>query len=172
MEREVLKIFKNLEGDWLLFREINDVLKDKLEYAEGRATFRSGDDNLDMDERILDYEEFGILKLSKPEKSLKFKRNYVYKYQNEEIEIYLDDGPTKGKLFQKLLKRSNGEEYSFKGTEHICRLDKHNGNYYFKNDREFETYYTIEGKNKRIEIKTLYKKIKAAPNRVDERQTK
>jgi len=130
-----------------------------MEYAEGKAIFRSGD-NLTFKGHLLNYEEFGILKLSELEKSLKFKRNYIYKYFNEEIEIYLDDGLTKGKLFQKLLKRDDGEKCSFDGTEHICRLDKHNVGYIFKNTQEFETYYTIEGANKKIEIETLYKKMK------------
>ena len=77
---------------------------------------------------------------------------------NEEIEIYLNDGLTKGKLFQKLVRKNDEDQNSFVGTEHVCRLDKHNGGYYFKNAEEFETHYTIEGENKKIEIETFYKK--------------
>jgi len=157
MENALLKIFKNLEGDWILNRKIYDAVRDKVEYATGEATFRS-DINLNMDGNILAYEELGILKLSKTKKSLKFKRSYIYKYLNEEIEIYLNDGLTKGTLFQKLLKREGEDQCSFVGTEHLCRLDRHNGGYYFKNAEEFETYFSIVGENKKIEIETSFKK--------------
>lgn len=157
MERELLKIFRNLEGEWLLSRKIYDSVSDKTEYAEGIAVFRPATD-LHLEGYILDYEETGKLKLTTAQKQLNFKRNYIYKYLNETIEIYLNDGVTKGKLFQKLLRKGDGEQCSFVGTEHICRADKHNGGYYFKNAREFETYFTIEGEHKEIVIETSYKK--------------
>jgi hypothetical protein len=157
MKSDLLKIFRNLQGNWLINRKINDVKKGKIEFAEGNAIFHP---NLNEKGEIsvLNYEERGILKLSETGKKLKFKRNYIYKYKNEAIEIYLDDGLTKGKLFQKLLKKGDKSQCKFDGTEHICKLDKHNGEYYFKSMEEFETYFTIESENKKIEIKTSFKK--------------
>ena len=67
MEKDLLKIFKHLEGDWLLNRKIYDAIRDKVEYAEGKAAFHSGS-NLNMNRNILYYEELGVLKLSEAKK--------------------------------------------------------------------------------------------------------
>lgn len=157
MKKELFEIFKNLEGEWSFNRKIYDAINDNNDFASGITVFSFN--KYDTNKNILNYEETGILQLSQANKQLNFKRKYVYKYHNEEIEIYLDDGLTKGKLFQKLISKNNQKECSFVGTEHICRLDKHNGQYNFKNNHEFETFFTIEGEHKRIEIATSFKKV-------------
>lgn len=157
MERPLLKIFRSLEGQWLISRKINDAVNGKTEFAEGTAVFRA-QPGVQVDGEILEYEETGVLTLTDANKQLNFRRNYIYKYADETIEIYLDDGVTKGKLFQRLLQAGDDDQCAFTGTEHICRTDKHNGGYNFKNEGEFETSFTIVGENKKIEINTSYTK--------------
>lgn len=157
MERPLLKIFRNLEGQWLISRRINDAVNGKTEFAEGTAVFRSKP-GVQVEGEILEYEETGVLTLTDANKQVNFRRNYIYKYADEIIEIYLDDGVTKGKLFQRLLQAGDADQCAFTGTEHICRTDKHYGSYNFINESAFETSFTIEGTNKSISITTVYKK--------------
>ena len=76
MAKELLKIFRNLEGDWSLNRKIYDAISGNVEYATGEATFRS-ESNLNMNGAILAYEEVGVLNLSATKKHLKFRRSYI-----------------------------------------------------------------------------------------------
>lgn len=109
------------------------------------------------DYNSLHYEETGVLCLSNSSKKINFTRKYIYQLKDDTIHILLNDGVTKGELFQSLIPLDDGN--SFVGTEHICRLDVHNGKYFFKNEFSFDTEYTVKGLDSNLEIKSIYSKV-------------
>ncbi|WP_291724989.1 DUF6314 family protein [Bernardetia sp.] len=147
------EIFDNLVGNWSFERKIYDRKTQNLDTARGNASFVVSK----AETNKLFYQEKGILLLAKSSKQINFQRKYVYFLENNAIHIFLDDGVTKGKLFQTLIPLES--ENSFIGTEHICRLDRHNGKYFFKDKSSFTTEYTITGKDSNIEIQSIYLKV-------------
>ena len=154
MNQNLKTIFNNLAGNWSFYRKIHNLKTDEINQAIGNASF------LFMDKQDLNslyYEENGTVTLAQNSKTLHFNRKYIYKFEDDTIHIFLNDGVTKGKLFQSLIPSKN--ENSFTGTEHICRLDKHNGSYFFENEYSFRTKYSIIGVNTNLEIESVYRKL-------------
>ncbi len=143
-------IFENLKGDWIIKRVINDLNLNKSNYANGIASFTQSNHEIDS----LNYIENGKLFLSEDNKPINFTRKYIYKIEDDIINIILDDGVTKGKLFQSLI--FNTDEHMLKGSEHICKLDKHNGSYFFIDETNFYIEYTINGPTTNLFIRTDY----------------
>lgn len=154
MTQNLKEIFNNLAGNWSFHRKINDLKANEINKATGNASFSFMDKT---DFNTLYYEENGIIALSQTSKSLNFHRKYIYKFQDDAIHIFLNDGVTKGKLFQSLIPSEN--KNSFTGTEHICRLDKHNGSYFFENEHFFRTKYSVIGTNTNLKIESVYQKL-------------
>lgn len=152
--KSIKEIFNSLEGNWLFDREIKNLTNDTLDFANGKASFIFLEKT---DYNSLYYEETGILSLSNSSKKINFTRKYIYQLKDDTIHILLNDGVTKGDLFQSLIPLNNGCD--FIGTEHICRTDIHNGNYFFENEFTFYTEYSIKGSNSDLEIKSTYSKI-------------
>ncbi len=147
MESDIKKIFSNLEGDWKLSREIINNNENHTLNAKGIACFI-------RDLETFFYEEKGEVLLNDNSKRIKFNRKYIYKLCGEYIDIILNDGLTKGELFQRLYFSDVTSE--FEGSEHICRLDKHNGKHIFIDDFSFKTRYTVKGPNTDLIIETLF----------------
>lgn len=152
--KSIKEIFNGLEGNWLFDRKIKNLTTNTLDFANGKASFTFLDKN---DYNSLYYEETGVLSLSSSSKKINFTRKYIYQLKDDTIDILLNDGVTKGELFQSLIPLDDGN--SFVGTEHVCRLDLHNGKYFFKNESSFDTEYTVKGSNSNLEIKSVYTKI-------------
>jgi hypothetical protein len=150
----VKKIFENLKGDWIIKRVINDLNLNKSNYANGIVSFTQSNNEIDS----LNYIENGKLLLNEGNKSINFTRKYIYKIEENRINIILDDGVTKGELFQSHFFENN--EDVLKGSEHICKLDKHNGTYIFIDESNFYIEYTVNGPKTNLFIKTEYSKIK------------
>lgn len=153
MEKRLGDVFKKLEGDWIFSRTILNLSDNETRIAEGLAKFFKKNGN---DYFTLNYEEFGELSIQRSEKKIKFKRKYIYKLKEGSIDIILDDGVTRGELFQTLHPDDNLSE--FNGTEHVCRLDKHNGRHTIYDDFSFSTEYTVKGPDSNLIIKTDFKK--------------
>ena len=156
-EKELVKIFNNLEGKWILERIIHNMNTSEWNYVKGKACFFS-ETNVTNKGNVLRYNEEGFLYLTRSKKTLSFNKKYRYRCLNDTIEIFFDDGLTKGQLFQKMIPDHMQERYSLTGSEYICKLDRYNASYYFKNAQEFETYYTIVGKQKNYKINSSYRK--------------
>ncbi|KXX66501.1 DUF6314 family protein [Flammeovirga sp. SJP92] len=153
MNNKLNNIFQNLEGVWTLNRTILNVIDNNTETAEGVAIFFNKNLN---DLTTLNYEEKGRLSIQNGQKHINFNRKYIYRLKEESIDIILDDGVTKGKLFQTLF--PNDDMNDFNSTEHICRLDKHNGKHIIHNESSFSNEYTVKGPNSDLKIKTHYVK--------------
>jgi hypothetical protein len=149
----VRNIFENLKGNWNIKRVINDLNLNKSNFANGIASFTQSKFDIDS----LNYIENGKLVLSEENKTINFTRKYIYRIEDNIINIILDDGLTKGKLFQSLI--SNNDECVLKGSEHICKLDRHNGSYFFIDETNFYIEYTINGPTTNMLIRTDYIKI-------------
>lgn len=147
------KIFENFKGNWIIKRLINDLHLNKSNYANGIASFTQSNNEIDC----LNYIENGKLLLNEGNRSINFTRKYIYKIADNRIDIILDDGVTKGKLFQSLFFENDDEV--LKGTEHICKLDKHNGTYIFIDEDNFYIEYTVNGPKINLFIRTEYSKI-------------
>jgi len=152
------EIFQSLKGNWSFIREITDLKTDITEHAKGKAAFI-----ISNNPNVLHYQEQGELTLRANAKKIKFSRKYIYQLKSDSIDIILDDGVTKGKLFQTLTRQEDDD--SFVGSEHSCRLDKHNGSHHFDHDSAFHTTYTVIGPNSDLLITTHY--IKQKENNVD-----
>lgn len=146
------RIFHNLKGIWNFSRKIHDQSLRLTHKAEGEAIFEK---ELGV-ENMLYYRESGVLKLSNQRKSFVFQRKYIFQMKNGQIQIIFDDGISKGKLYQTLI--PDGTDRQFIGTEHPCVMDIYQGKYYFPNDKEFTTLYTITGPQKDLLIETIFKK--------------
>ena len=153
MKKDLKDIFENLTGNWTLKRTINHVDSDLIDKAIGTATFSRSDLN---QPNSLYYKETGKLYLQKGAKEINFRREYIYTLNKESIEIILNDGVTKGQLFQTLSPQESN--LGLKGSEHICRLDKHNGAHFFETETSFRTEYSVTGPNTNLRIETNYEK--------------
>lgn len=154
MNKRTRDIFENLRGDWILNRTIEDLKLNEINTASGKASFQSNFDDIDF----LYYKEIGKLLLEKGGKSINFTRKYIYKIVEDRIDIILDDGVTKGKLFQTLIFENDKDELN--GSEHICKLDRHNGRYFFIDENNFYIEFTIKGPKTNLLIRTNYSKEK------------
>lgn len=154
MNKRTRDIFENLRGDWILNRTIEDLKFNEINTASGKASFQSNFDDIDF----LYYKEIGKLLLEKGGKSINFTRKYIYKIVEDRIDIILDDGVTKGKLFQTLIFENDKDELN--GSEHICKLDRHNGRYFFIDENNFYIEFTIKGPQTNLLIRTNYSKEK------------
>ena len=148
------KVFENFKGDWIIKRLIKDLHLNKSSQANGIASFTQSNSEIDC----LNYIENGKLLLSEENKSINFTRKYIYKIADIRIDIILDDGVTKGELFQSLF--FENDEEIVKGSEHICKLDKHNGTYTFIDENNFNIEYTVNGPKTNLLIRTEYSKVK------------
>lgn len=153
MNKSTRDIFENLRGDWILNRTIEDLNLNEINTAIGMASFSHSDVD---DINSLQYNETGKLLLKERGKSISFTRKYIYKIVEDRINIILDDGVTKGELFQTIM--FENDENELKGSEHICKLDRHNGKYFFVDDINFYIEYTINGPKINLLIKTDYRK--------------
>ena len=151
--RSLENIFESLVGAWSLDRTIIHIELDQIDTAKGIAVFLKG---TPTHPDTLFYEENGQLTLDKAAKAINFKRKYIYKMRAESIDIILNDGVTKGTLFQTLTPQQGNVELT--GSEHLCRLDKHSGKHFFQNEHNFETEYTVLGPNTNLFIKTCYQR--------------
>ncbi len=154
MNKRARDIFENLRGDWILNRAIEDSNLNEINTASGIASFSQS--NLDEIDSLY-YIETGKLLLKGEIKSINFTRKYIYKVIDNQINIILDDGVTKGGLFQTLV--FENDEDGLKGSEHICKLDRHNGRYIFIDEFNFHIEYTINGPKTNLLIRTDYSKI-------------
>ena len=154
MSHKIRTIFENLRGNWVFDKIIEDLNLQEVNTASGVASFSQLDpDNIDT----LSFSESGKLLLKDDATPLNFTRKYIYKIVGNQIDIILDDGVTKGELFQTLIVEEN--EDVIMGSEHICKLDKHNGKYFFEDNSNFSTEYTVQGNKTNLRIKTTYRKI-------------
>lgn len=148
-------VFNNFQGHWAFDRVVLNTHENTEEKASGEAVFTAAGI---PDQDRLKYIENGFLQLSSHQKKIKFSRRYLYQRIENAIEVYFDDGIDKGLLFQKLTLDSNSA--LFKGSEHLCRLDKYNSTYLFLSENEFQTTYTVVGPKKNYTIVTDYRRAK------------
>ncbi len=156
---ELTKIFKSLSGKWTLNRTIYHIGINQIDKASGIASFTKSNSD---EPNSLFYDEIGKLSLHTGSKKINFNRKYKYQLNKDSIEIYLNDGVTKGNLFQTLTPTKN--KIDLLGTEHVCNLDKHNGKHIFKDEFSFYTEYTVKGPKTDLQIKTYYDKLIADNN--------
>ena len=131
-------IFDTLEGQWQLRRTIVDRFAGDTNHAHGTASFVRG-----AAAHQLIYTETGIVQLVATGKELRFQRSYIYKLEHDQLVIYLNDGVTKGKVFQALTPLD--DSCQFKGEDHLCRSDVHSGHYRFVSATEFEIEQVVKG---------------------------
>ncbi|WP_196892197.1 DUF6314 family protein [Aureivirga marina] len=154
MNRDSKEIFESLKGEWAFERKIYNVTTKTTVLASGNASFTL----ISEAPNCLDYVEIGLITLQENLRNINFSKKYIYKLFEDQIEIVLNDGVTKGELFQVLL--PSEEENLFHGTEHICRLDTHNGRYYFKDNSSFKTEFSVIGPNTNMKITSVYTRHK------------
>ena len=154
MITDTQEIFGHLIGNWTFERQIHDQNLGAVHQATGRVTFSTLEN---QDPNALLYSEEGIVTMADDKAKANFKREYIYQLFNDEIHIMLNDGVTKGQLFQTLI--PSGNEDHFIGTEHICRLDRHNGKYAFISPSAFLTEFTVIGPDTNLRIESAFKKI-------------
>ncbi len=148
-------IFGHLIGNWTFERQIHDQNLGAIHQAIGRVTFCTIEN---QNPNTLLYNEEGTVTMGNDKAKANFKREYIYQLFNDEIHIILNDGVTKGQLFQTLIPSRN--EDHFIGTEHICKLDRHNGKYAFLSPSAFRTEFTVIGPNTNLRIESEFKKLR------------
>lgn len=153
----MLNVLQNLVGRWSLSRIIYDYASETIYTASGHATF-DPKKNRGSKEDVLVYHEAGILNLISLQRELRFYKSYAYKGSDNQINIYFNDGDTKGKLFQKIYPPKPKTAGPWNGTKHLCHLDTYYGIYHFKNKKEFQVQYNVEGPNKKLKIVSTYNK--------------
>lgn len=154
MLKDINQIFTSLNGEWKLERQIVDVNTKASHQATGIARFTWANPT---EKTTYAYKETGKLELEHGGHSIQFNRRYIYQLKEDAIHIILDDGVTKGKLFQTLIPQKT--DCGFVGSEHVCRADKHNGEYQFINENSFKTAFTIKGPKNHVQIKTTFTKL-------------
>lgn len=79
-------------------------------------------------------------------------RQYLYKFENDQVNVYFDDGENKGDLFHKL---SLDSDDSATG-DHLCKKDFYRCIYSFISEDSFSIQYTVVGPKKDYTIETVY----------------
>lgn len=137
-------LFLFFAGEWSLSREI-----DPHGSFEGSAMFTQIDDN------TLQYEEQGVLQLKEGYTLDDVTKRYLYKFEDEVLVIYFDDGPDKGKLFHRL----EFDEQGLALATHDCPPDVYQAKMHLKSSDAFEIIYDVKGPRKNYKITSLYKKV-------------
>jgi hypothetical protein len=147
------KIFKNLQGNWKIWRTIPNHGE-----MEGIVFFK----NIDAETNALHYCEEGVFTTVSGE-SLNTNREYVYRYEDDEISTYFvdknaaDDKPKTDRLFHTLI--FSASSTTVKATaEHLCERDKYVAIYDFYNDDEFKITYQVKGPAKDYVSNTIFKR--------------
>jgi hypothetical protein len=141
----VLKVFQALDGMWKIDRiikpggvmtgqaEFRPVSKTQYHYTErGRLTTEAGDVIEDVT------------------------RAYIYKFEDNTIQIYYADGPDNGALFQTL----NFIDESCATAEHLCGQDLYKSEYQFNFPDSFTIKHVVKGPKKDYVSETVFTRLK------------
>ncbi|MEM7618568.1 MAG: DUF6314 family protein [Pseudomonadota bacterium] len=131
-------------GEWSLLREI-----DPHGSFEGTATFTPINDN------TLQYEEQGVLQLKEGHTLDDVTKRYLYKFEDEVLFIYFDDGPDKGRLFHQL----EFDDQGLATATHDCPPDVYQTKMHLKSSDAFKIIHDVKGPRKDYKITSFYRKI-------------
>jgi hypothetical protein len=119
--------------------------------AHGEASFISGTRPAE-----LLYEERGKLKIVNNPVEIAFSRKFRYAFQRGKMNIFFEDGPDKGKLYQQYIW---GHDNKLIPDEiHTCGNDIYKGEYHISGAGSFSLDTFIDGPHKDFFIKTLFTK--------------
>ena len=135
--------FQSLSGHWIIERIIKPG-----GVMIGQAEFKC------LSDTEYHYIEQGTLTLDHGEDIEGVKRAYVYKFENDVIQIYYADGPDNGKLFQALDFTSEKEAQA----EHLCGEDFYKSSYSFSFPDHFSIQHMVSGPKKDYVSETKYSK--------------
>lgn len=139
------KIFQQLKGVWRLERFISPG-----GHMSGEATFAP------ISDIEYHYTEQGILTLDHGDVIEDVKRSYIYKVKNETIQIYYNDGPDQGELFQVLVFYNSNEAQA----EHLCGADLYKSEYSFDFPSSFQITHHVNGPKKNYVSNTVFNREK------------
>ena len=77
--------------------------------------------------------------------------------EDDRLVIYLNDGVTKGKVFQALIPLEEANQ--FQGEDHLCRTDVHSGHYHFVSEEAFEIVQMVAGPGTDLVISSRYERV-------------
>lgn len=139
------------EGKWSFKRVIFCSGDSPYGVADGTACFSPSD------EGKLIYNESGKLSLSESGQTFPFFRSFIYLFDEDRVEVYFNDGPNSGQLYQSY--RLEDDHLTLSPTTgHICRDDCYNGTYEMLSSGEFKLETLIKGPRKEFKIATHAKK--------------
>ncbi len=144
------KIFKNLRGNWTIERTIDNQGR-----MNGIAWFR----NSNNEQNTLHYREEGVFTLNSG-RSCNIYREYVYRFQNNNISAYFVENGKTDRLFHILEFDSpalTGSTMKAK-AKHICRCDTYDVIYEFYSDNAFNIIYQVKGPLKNYVSSTFFKR--------------
>lgn len=132
--------FQKLRGTWRFQRTIKHITNGTKDcQATGTATFK------ELTPNVLAYHEKGSLTNPKVD----FYRDYQYRYTEDTIGVYFDDG----RLFHTL--QFKDQEAC---AEHLCGRDTYRVAYRIVGDDRFEVVYRVEGPEKSYVSSTVFDK--------------
>lgn len=138
------KIFQNLQGKWLLSRNISGS---HAAHVVGTAIFQNT-----MHENELRYSEAVEISLDEQKKMSGY-QHYIYRLENEnKLNVYFDDG----RLFHSIEFTDAPSECTHKAS-HYCQPDTYNTFYFFSNDT-FQIKHEVNGPKKSYISCTTYSK--------------
>lgn len=140
-----LKVFQALDGMW----KIDRIIKPGG-VMTGQVEFRP------VSETQYHYTEQGRLTTEAGNVIEDVTRAYIYKFENNTIQIYYADGPDNGALFQTL----NFIDKSCATAEHFCGQDLYKSEYQFNFADSFTIRHIVTGPKKDYVSETVFTRLK------------
>jgi hypothetical protein len=160
-------IFQNLSGSWRLARKISSPEG----MASGTATFTPSN----TIPSTMHYHEEGNLHVATQDKALEFKRDYLYVFENDNINVYYYENAQRGNLLHVLNFNNLNTAAASAATNsscmstaigvHHCGNDTYRATYQFINNNKFKLHYIVNGPHKDYTIETEFEKIESVAPR-------
>ncbi len=139
-----LHVFQRLAGTWSFRRTISGAGT-----IEGIAVFAKSPGVINR----LSYREDGVFDLKG--QVHKVYKDYIYRYENEGISVYFDDG----RHFH-TLEFTNSQFPLVATADHHCVCDLYKAVYTFFHEKSFRVCYDVKGPKKAFTIETNFTKYK------------
>jgi len=140
------------EGNWFFVRTIFDYNHERpYGTANGIASFTR------IDKKRLVYKENGKLSLTASGQEFAFSRSFIYVFDGDQLEIFFNDGPNSGQLYQRY-SLDITDSILAPGVQHSCRDDCYNGIFSIISPTEYKLETSIKGPKKDFKIETYARK--------------
>lgn len=142
-------ILSFFNGKWTFTRIIktNHVLYGR---AEGEAVFEGSDSN------CLNYYEKGKTYIVENNKFIPFQKQFLYKFNQDELTVCFGDGIDNGKIYQHYRLKPFLEQEIKSIEHHVCGNDLYESYYTITSDNEFTLMTVIKGPKKDFEITSVF----------------